>query len=379
MGKSRSPFGCVQEIRRGKYRLRWMEDTPQGRKRKSEVIYGTRREAYDRMAELHVQSSNAPEHKTVGKAWEEWVLPEIEDLLERGDISRATYERKLSRWNRWVSPTWSKTPCSQVAPLAVQEWLLTMTGPLALQSKGVLSEIMAKAVLFGFAKSNPCDLKYRMPREVAAHDKGVYSLEELGAVSRAVAGTPVEGPFLLMAFGSCRPGEALGVKVGEVALSRVEGVDLASAPIVRQITARGLSDSLKNAQSRRTAFVPGPLGLALARAAQRAGRTGPWLFGDGLGGPGTQSQFKKAWSTALGRACLDPHPPRNLRASWETNAHWTLGLDPTVIEPLMGHAGKTVTARHYDRPSDEMLARAVALAYKAHPFAESWDWIGLED
>ena len=53
MPRMRSDWGCVQEIDRGRrYRLRWWAETPEGYRRCSEVVRGTRREAHDRLASL---------------------------------------------------------------------------------------------------------------------------------------------------------------------------------------------------------------------------------------------------------------------------------------------------------------------------------------
>ena len=42
----RRVWGSVTEMRRGKkYVLRWMQNTPQGRRRKPKTVYGTYREA----------------------------------------------------------------------------------------------------------------------------------------------------------------------------------------------------------------------------------------------------------------------------------------------------------------------------------------------
>lgn len=42
----RRVWGSVTEMRRGKkYVLRWMQNTPQGRRRKTKTVYGTYREA----------------------------------------------------------------------------------------------------------------------------------------------------------------------------------------------------------------------------------------------------------------------------------------------------------------------------------------------
>lgn len=62
----------------------------------------------------------------------------------------------------------------------------------------------------------------------------------------------------------------------------------------------------------------------------------------------------------------------NTRNSWETYTHWTLGVEPEKVERMMGHAGKGVTERHYDRPEAESLAAEAARAYALHPFADGW-------
>jgi hypothetical protein len=63
------------------------------------------------------------------------------------------------------------------------------------------------------------------------------------------------------------------------------------------------------------------------------------------------------------------HPFRNLRNSWQTWMRWEVGLPPYYIEPLMGHKVRGVTGQHYDRPTPEVLAAAVARAYDDGP----WD------
>jgi hypothetical protein len=65
---------------------------------------------------------------------------------------------------------------------------------------------------------------------------------------------------------------------------------------------------------------------------------------------------------------------RNLRNSFETNTRWELSVPPWILEPIMGHAGKGVTGQYYDRPSAEMLARAMDDAYLAKPYDNAWTW-----
>lgn len=52
--KKRSTFGSVAKLSSDRWRLRWWADGPDGRKRRTEVVHGTRREAEDRMAEMRL-------------------------------------------------------------------------------------------------------------------------------------------------------------------------------------------------------------------------------------------------------------------------------------------------------------------------------------
>ena len=122
-------------------------------------------------------------------------------------------------------------------------------------------------------------------------------------------------------------------------------------------------------------MVPGPPGERLLEiAAARLAAGAVWLADDGTGRPISRGTLADRWERiAKGAPGVEYHPTRNLRNSWQTLMHWTLGLDPTIIEKLMGHRGETVTARHYDRPKPEMLVEAVTRAYAERPFADGWD------
>ena len=53
--KTRRAWGSVTEIKRGKkYVLRWMENTSEGRKRKTRTVRGTYREACMELDRIHV-------------------------------------------------------------------------------------------------------------------------------------------------------------------------------------------------------------------------------------------------------------------------------------------------------------------------------------
>lgn len=102
---------------------------------------------------------------------------------------------------------------------------------------------------------------------------------------------------------------------------------------------------------------------------RRAGAAFPRIRG---GTDRYATDLGRVWTELLSASGIARRPFKNLRNSWETNCHWVLRIDPTLIEKMMGHAGHTVTSRHYDRPDEEMFAEAAAKAYAAHPFADTW-------
>lgn len=55
----------------------------------------------------------------------------------------------------------------------------------------------------------------------------------------------------------------------------------------------------------------------------------------------------------------------DLAAVWRTYMRWELGVPEDMLEKMMGHAGRGVGERHYDRPEEDAFVRAVASAWAA--------------
>ena len=382
MPRKRSSWGCVQRMDKDRYRIRYWADLGDGYSRHTLTVHGTRREAEAKLAELRTRHEVEPDQPrrrayrmTIGEVWDAWVRPDMEARLSNGSLAKTTWANSSCTWRKHVAPRWADVRCAEVEPVDVQEWLLTMTASSAKYAKMLLAQILSKGVMFHACQTNPADMRYRMPTSGTSMPKGVYTLDEMGDVLRAVRGSVIEPAVILMGLGSCRVGESLGVMLSEVELREVDGVPVALAPIVRQVDRGGkVLDDLKNTQSRRTAAVPGPPALRLSSIAADLSSQGlVWLCDDGCGSPISQQVLGRVWSKMLDGAGVERHPVRNLRNSWATNSRWTLGIDPSLIDRMMGHVGGSVTERHYDRPDAEMFAEAVATAYKSHPFADTWD------
>lgn len=375
MPKRRAAFGSIAKIDRDTWRLRWWADTPEGRRRVSETVHGTRRDAEHRLAEIHVEvGAERGGSMTVGGVWSKHFAPDCAQRLEEGTLAPNTWKNSSAVWRRHIEPRWGSVPCDQVRAKDVQEWLLGMSWSNARLAKIVLGQVMSMAAMFDECPTNPLLLKYRLPKKESAASTDVLDLDALRDAYAAVKGSPIEAAFVLAAFGSCRVGESLGVKCSEVELRESCGVPVATAKVERQVDHDGkVHERLKNEQSRRSVVVPGRLGVRLADlAARNAEADLVWLSDDGTGAPLSQQRLNSRWA-ALAGPTAKRVPFRNLRNSWATYVHWTLGVDPLMVDKMMGHATGTVLAKHYDRPAVDMFVEAVAKAYNAHPFAEDWD------
>lgn len=360
-------------VSKGHYRLRyWGKDSSGTYRRMSETVHGTRRQAYDRLALLHVQHSDERGSVTVGQAHELWWVPWADRRCESGQMSANARRQFDSVWNRHVSPRWADVQLGAVRPPDVQEWLLTKSNSVAMQCKAVLSRVMDRARFMGATDNDPFSAAIEMPAKTARDSStDSYSLEELRAVWGALSGSIAEAPFLLCAFGSCRVGESLGVMSSEVKTE--SGV--CAVPISRQVTqASGLTDRLKNRFSERTVAVPGPMGSRLASIASDRSEAGyEWLTGRDVDSPPSQYSVKNVYRNLLAESGIRYLPMQTLRASWQTVARYTLGIEPWIIERLMGHSTGGVTGQHYDRPHEGDFVRAVSEAYARNPFADDWD------
>ena len=375
--RRRSAWGSITELDAGeRYRIRYWAETPNGYRRKSETVRGTRKDAERRRAELMLEHSEDAPCPTVGAVWERWYLPAQERRIESGDMAEQTLKVYKSVWKNHAGPRWKDVPCDQVRPLHVQQWLDTLGHSEAKTSMQLLRPMTDFAVRYGSIQTNPFRERYIMPtkKTVTRRDDGVWSLEELGKVWQQVIGEWFEAAFLLAAFGGLRVGESLGVMGTDVSAMDVNGQRLAIVRVQRQVMNQGgaVSDELKNRQSNRTVVIPGRAGARLlALAAENPG----FLSGDGLGSNNDQRRLWRSWDAAMKKMDTSlQHPFRNLRNSWETNSRWTLRLPPHITEPLMGHAGHDVTGAYYDRPRVEMYADAVSEAYAERQYDAGWTW-----
>ena len=363
----RAQWASITEIEKGKrYRIRWWANGPDGYKRRSETVRGTRKDAELRRAELMLDHSEDAPCPTVGQAWERWYLPAAQRKVDGGDMAPSTLRAYRAAWDSVMAPRWGGVPLDSVRPLDVQQWLDGLTRTNASKAMRVLRPLGDYAVRYGVAPTNPFRERYLMPSQstVNARDRGIWTLAELRGLWGRAWGQWWEAAFLLAAFAGLRTGETLGVLASEVG----EAHGCAMVPVERQVSPSGLTDRLKTPQSRRVVPVPGIVGRRIVALAESSDG---YLSGDGMGGPSARQTLFRAWSA--------DHPFQNLRNSWQTWMRWEMRVPPWAIEVAMGHTSGGVTGQYYDRPVADVVAEVIADAYARRPYDDGWDELGRVD
>lgn len=368
--RKRSAWGSLTQVDAQTWRIRYWAEGPDGYRRRSRTVRGSRKDAERVRSELMLAHGDDAPCPTVGEVWRSYALPDMERRVDGGELAASSVEAYERGWRLHCAPTWEHVPCDEVRPLAVQQWLYGLGLSAARAGRRSLALALDYAVRYELTGHNVARERYVMPARstVEGRDRGVWTLPELGEVWRAAHGEWFEAAFLLAGFGGLRVAESLAARPDDV--GRLGGC--ATVAVRRQVLRTGgVTDRLKTPQSARVVPVPGRAG---ARLLEIAADSDGWLSGDGLGGHSSHTRLVRAWS---GLDLPEPlrHPFANLRSSWQTNMRWTLRVPPMFVEPMMGHRIAGVTGLHYDRPSVEMFAEVVSEAYAGHPFDAGWTWL----
>ena len=354
----RRSWGSVTEKVKGrKYVLRWVENTPEGRKRRCETFYGTYREASLRLDEIHVTKSDDMPVPTMQKVYDLWYEP----WLQRSNLARNTADGYRLAWSKHIRPRFGNTPVDSIKPLALQEWLLTLSNATAKSCVKVLRRMFQIAsdyieVQGPFANGRTYDLSRR-----EATAPAVLSKEEIIDAAKKLIGSPVEAPFMLAAMGGCRTGESLAVMVSEVSLIEHDGLTVAAVPIKRQMPLTGDSPigRVKNETSNRVIIVQQPWAGRLMEIAEGRMRFGTqWLADRGDGFPMDRSRLCRVWKSECKRLGIRHIPFSKLRNSWRTYMEFEDRMPWDVLETLMGHRLPGVSGAHYVKPTAEQVVRS---------------------
>lgn len=351
----RRVWGSITEVVRGKkYILRWVQNTPEGRKRKTETFYGTYSQADKHLNEIRLGSQNS-RVPTVGELWEAYEHPGLLEGVERGCYSLRTLKNYESKWKAHVAPRWASCPCTEVRVADVQEWLLTKSKSCGKIARAVLKITLDHAVMLEYIQSNPAAKDFRYGEDTAKQ-RAIYTPEQLQQTWEAVRGTVAEVPFMLSAFAGLRVGEACGV-----ALDCVEYREgHAAITVVSQATEQGEDAApLKTQGSVRRVPLLDPYATRLRELTEALPEWAAYTNDDGTGRPVRRWAVSDAWEQAIKASDLPYLPMQTLRPAYETHLHWQRGLEIEKVSRIMGHARPFTTLQHYDRPTGDDLINAV--------------------
>lgn len=390
---TRSSWGSNKPARRKGYRtLRYWADEHDGRgyMRHTMTIQGSKRDGDRKLAELRIKHGADAPMPTVGQAYDLWFMPECQAKAEvyertgrsgkKGDTLKPQSMRQIeSAWKLHVSPRWGDVSIGDVRYSDIQEWLDGMTEQTAQRSLSILKGTLRLCLLNDVIDKNVAEYGFRMPTKKQSRGDGTFTFDQLSLIWRELHGSYAEAAFILYAFDGARSGEGLAPLLSEVEEITIDGYRMASVPFMRQVDNGGrvsLDNDLKNIWSPRASVLPQPFSdRILEIKAERESEGCKYLSDDGTGEPISQHVMRRAYYGALDRAGIPRQQMRALRRSWRS---WvaTMGINPELLEKMMGHVGYGTTGRHYLKVDKELLAKEVHRVFSANPLKLEWEPLG---
>lgn len=380
----RRHFGSIREVKKGKvYYLRWTENTPHGRDKPHETVYGTYSDACARMSEIEVVVRRGRRDRVVPsfrQAYEMWYLPSKSQAVGSGKLKQRTLDQYRNIYRYFVAERWDGVPVSEVKTADIESWLSGITKSNGELCKTVIKGVLDECVKRDVIASNPARVKMNDSALGSKRDKGIWSIEQLDEMAWKSIGRPYFYSVILIAFGSCRPGESLGPKLSEIHRKECDGMTFAEVGIVRQVTPQGKltgDEDLKNDFSPRKVYIPEPWCYPLFHASESPEEGQVLLTDMGYGLHRSQKNIYESFRDAFRRGLmgeLEYHPWKNLRPSWETWMNWRNHVQRERIEKIMGHVGSGITAVYYDRPLDVQLMEEIAESFKKYPYKSPYPW-----
>lgn len=369
MARKRSSWGSNEAAGPGRRRLRFWADLNDGRGyvRHSVTIEGTRRDGDDYLARVRVEHSHDRPAPTVGELWDRFELPRLRDGVESGRVALRTMQTYSCAWVAHVSCRWASVPVGDVRAYDVQTWLLDLTKATGVTCKSVLKNTLEHAVMLGLLPANPAAREFRMGEDTS-RERTTYTDAELAAIESASRGTVCEAPFILMAHGGLRVGEACGMPLANV---RIVG-DVVLVEVTGQLTINGERGArLKNKEhGHRYVGIPAPWSHRLKEIVDALPPVARYLNDDGTGEPVGRSRVFETWrKTVIPNSGTRHLTMKDLRPTFETNLHWDSDVPIDKMARLLGHDPR-ITLAYYDRPTDNDLQR---LALDAATFGTNRD------
>jgi integrase len=357
MAKRSGQSGTVD--RKGNFwHIRFLVDTPEGRKRKS-VPVGRCDELTKTQARrlgdnyIHELGINTPQHlqsamtsvaPTFDAALQKWREACLVGFKPSGKQSATYVVRKH------VEPNFKGMLLGQVDKQAVQLWINELSAS-GLAPKSVSNIVKMLKSILNWSEVGTRDWKLRLP-EIPEEEQRWFTAVEVEKIVEAA-----EGQYKVL----FRLAYASGMRAGELFGLHVTDFDFDSNTVrVQRSTFRDLENSPKSQKSRRTIYLDA-LTLKMVRE-HLAGRTSGRLFHTRLGTPLKDGEVNRDVLKPLCRRAGIPvgtmHAFRHGRVSKMQDA----GVNEKVIQTEIGHSTLRMTRRYTHFSPEQRRATAEKLA-----------------
>jgi integrase len=334
----------------------WREVDASGRRRKRCTVIGTVEEFKTERDALRETESL---RRNINRDTLPSALMKFSDLAEhyqsteleadnKTEKTRVTYKVYLKKW---ILPAWGKKYVHAVKPVAVEQWLksLTLANGSKAKIRNIMSAVFSHAIRYELADRNPITAV----RQSAKRQKTPIILDapeihrlfnELAIRERAM--------IVCDALTGIRRGELMGLKWSDVDF--IGG----QIHIVRSVVDQAIGQP-KTEASQKPVPMPECLAQALLCWRQESTYTGPedWVWAS------TQMEGKQPlWLSTIMRVYIQPAAVRagiTKKIGWHTFRHTfstlikSLGVDAKVVQELLRHASFKTTMDGYTQALDE--------------------------
>ena len=354
---TRSPFGSVQRLGEGRYRIWWTDNG----KRRSERVSGTREDAVRELARKCAGVGAVHRGTTWRRYWEDAVEPTFSGLSERTayDYSRL--------WRSYLDGSLGACTVSSTTWRTVQRALDSVSAPSEQRyCYRLLKKMCNMAVRDGLLGRNPVDRGIRL-KDVKRKAKATYALEEIAPLLDAIDGYTYAYAVVLEVGGGLRHEEACAVTRSDVVKVESGGRLYAVVSVSKALTlvnGRKVLKDTKTALSEREVVLGEPFASALSEDSLPESA-------DALPSPGKVTRSWAEWCASQGLRHVTFAEMRTAYSMLHAEAK-----TPDVLVSLsMGHADGTTRGDNYtqaDRRAMMIAADSLTDALEAVRCGAKW-------